>query len=108
MAKSGLDERKLMKLWVKKDLDLGTNRYWYRIPDSPYGGHKPSDVSGNVDGHAWLLEFKVNRKKKMTFCIETDVKNHQIMHLIQHAQAGGSSAVVVYDTQFDQFIMWEV
>jgi hypothetical protein len=108
MGSRGPTERDRMKSWIKSDQKVDPDRWWYRIPDTPYAGYKPSDVVGVVSGEPWLLEFKLNRRKTIPFRPEAEVKPHQKMELQRFKVAGGRSAIVVFEEKYNQFIVWEM
>lgn len=69
-------ERDLMKKWVKDHLDRHPTDYWLRIPDGVYGNIRPGDGVLFCGAHAILIEFKVDRRKKMKFEVE-ELPGHQ-------------------------------
>jgi len=100
-------ERDIMKKWIEKERVRGGKVWVHRIVDSPYGGYKVFDVELVRDGVPWALEFKVHRKKTLPYSF-ADISSHQIFELKKFKDAGGRSAIVVYDEGLKKFFFWEL
>jgi hypothetical protein len=98
-----------MKQWMEREKKRHARSIFHRIPDSPFGGYKPADVFGVLTGTPWLLEFKMNRKKRDSLNLSDTkvVTKHQQFELARWRTGGGRSAVVIYDERYRTFIFWE-
>ena len=63
-------ERDLMRKWIKGHLEKHPDDYWLRLFDGVYGNFRPADGILFCHNLSFMMEFKVERRKKFAYKLE--------------------------------------
>jgi hypothetical protein len=89
-------ERDFMKKWVVERLARFPDDYWLRLQDGMFGNFRPADGILFHEAIAWMLEFKLERRKGFKFSLD-ELPAHQKMEMEKFSNGGSRrAAAVVY------------